>query len=183
MKQVYRIDSDGFYIEPVIIEDDQIIPSDCVELRPLDGLFKGKYTNGEWTEGLSQDEIDNLIGNTLENVKKNKLEELNNMCENTILGRFKANLDGVEYEFSYDDKAQSRFNGAPYLFSSMITTSIEWTAYLDNQRTSVILDEEKFNIVANAAFNHQKTNIDKFRQKITDLDAAQSIPEVNQIVW
>lgn len=115
--------------------------------------------------------------------KENKWNELDSACTNAILGRFKAILDGVEYEFSYDDQAQSRFNGTPYLFSSGIATSIEWTAYLNGQRTSVFLDEVKFNTVAKAAFNHQNANIAKFRQKITELTAVQNIPDFELIQW
>lgn len=62
MKQVYRLDSDGFYIEPVVIEPHETLP-DCIEVRPPDGLYKAQFIEGEWIEGMSQDEIE-AIKNT-----------------------------------------------------------------------------------------------------------------------
>lgn len=60
MKQVFRMDQNGFYLEPVIIEDEKNIPVDCTEIQPPDGLYKGKFVNGEWVESLTEDEINTL---------------------------------------------------------------------------------------------------------------------------
>jgi hypothetical protein len=57
--QVHRIDSDGFYIEPVLIEQNDVIEDEnIVTVDPPEGLYKPRWLNGEWTEGLSQEEID-----------------------------------------------------------------------------------------------------------------------------
>jgi hypothetical protein len=45
MKQVVRIDSAGFYVEPVILEDNDKVPSDCVESVPP-SLYKARYVDG-----------------------------------------------------------------------------------------------------------------------------------------
>lgn len=58
MKQVFRFDPNGFYIEPNVLEDNEPTPSDCTETQPPDGLYKGRFVNGQWFEGLSQEEID-----------------------------------------------------------------------------------------------------------------------------
>jgi hypothetical protein len=55
MKQVYRIDADGYYVEPVITDE---TPSDCIEVQPPQGLYRGKWTGSEWIEGMTQEEID-----------------------------------------------------------------------------------------------------------------------------
>jgi hypothetical protein len=34
MKQVFKIDSNGFYVEPVILQDNDKTPTDCVEAMP-----------------------------------------------------------------------------------------------------------------------------------------------------
>lgn len=132
---------------------------------------------------------------TLENIKQwfeddnflltktNKYKELDNACESTILGRFKVTIDGLEYEFSNDEKAQSRFNGTGYLFSEGMIMQVEWTTYLQGERTSISLTKEKFDIVALAALNHTNSNIEKFREKINQLNLAQTIEEVNAITW
>lgn len=58
MKQVFRIDHNGFYVEDVLLEDGQETPQDCREDRPPQGLYKPKYNGTDWVEGLSQTEID-----------------------------------------------------------------------------------------------------------------------------
>lgn len=62
MKQVFRIDGQGFYIEPVILNDNEPCPSDCREDKPQDGLYKIKRNSQDtgWEEGLTQPEIDNI---------------------------------------------------------------------------------------------------------------------------
>lgn len=55
MKQVYRIDADGYYVEPVIADE---TPSDCIEIQPPQGLYRAKWTGSEWIEDMAQEEID-----------------------------------------------------------------------------------------------------------------------------
>lgn len=58
---VYKIDSKGIYIEPVLLGESDDIPSDCVVVEPPDGLFQLKFVNGEWIEGLSSQDINEYI--------------------------------------------------------------------------------------------------------------------------
>lgn len=75
MKQVYRIDNQGFYIEPVILEENDKLTPDCVEEIPTMGLYRAQYVDGRWAEGMPQEEIE-AIKNTpqplaeLEQLKK-----------------------------------------------------------------------------------------------------------------
>lgn len=61
--QVYRIDKDGYFIEPILIDghlpSDQF-PKDLVLIKPTDGLFKAKWISEQWEEGLFQQEIDEI---------------------------------------------------------------------------------------------------------------------------
>lgn len=62
--QVYRIDKDGYFIEPILIDGNFLptdqFPKDLVLIKPTDGLFKAKWNSGQWEEGLSQQEIDEI---------------------------------------------------------------------------------------------------------------------------
>lgn len=60
MKVVFRYDTNGFYLAPVVLKEHEPIPQDCTEIRPPDGLYKGKFVGVEWVEGLSQEEIDSI---------------------------------------------------------------------------------------------------------------------------
>lgn len=62
MKQVYRIDSEKYYLEPVVLSHKEPIPVDCREETPPNGLFRAKRNSDDtaWIEGASQDEIEAL---------------------------------------------------------------------------------------------------------------------------
>lgn len=60
MKQVFKIDNEGFYIEDVILEDDDIIPIGCIEVECPDGFYRPKWNGRIWIEGLTKDEIEEL---------------------------------------------------------------------------------------------------------------------------
>jgi hypothetical protein len=90
MRQVFRIDENGFYVEPVLLEKDQEVPNDCSEAIPLEGLYKAKFVNGEWVEGLTQEELDTLKNilpepEPLETLKKQQ-ELMQQAIDDLILG-------------------------------------------------------------------------------------------------
>ncbi|MCL2096940.1 MAG: hypothetical protein FWH10_08565 [Oscillospiraceae bacterium] len=66
MREYYRFDEDGYYIEPVITEGyfdsegTEYTPEDLTEVRPPDGLYRGKFDKNkqEWVETGSPPEID-----------------------------------------------------------------------------------------------------------------------------
>jgi hypothetical protein len=58
VKQVYKINSNGLYVEPVVLSEGEELPSDCVEVMPIWGLYKAKWTGTTWIESLTQEEID-----------------------------------------------------------------------------------------------------------------------------
>jgi hypothetical protein len=61
MRHVYRYDENGIYIEPVELKDDENIPVNCTEVKPMGSFFRGKFENGQWIESLTQSEIDELV--------------------------------------------------------------------------------------------------------------------------
>lgn len=58
MKEVYRIDADGYYVEPVNVQGET--PADCVEVAPPNMLFNPRFVEGEWVQGMTQEEIEEL---------------------------------------------------------------------------------------------------------------------------
>ncbi|WJQ80867.1 hypothetical protein [Brevibacillus brevis] len=103
--QAYRIDVNGFFVEPVLISADlppEQIPEDIVKERPTDGLFKAKWTGDQWEEGLTSQEIgkiknwqrpqseSEIIGQQL--VEK-ELQILQLKNENKVLGQSIVSLE------------------------------------------------------------------------------------------
>lgn len=58
--QVYRIDDNGMFLEDVILHEGVEVPPDCIEIAPLQGLFKPKWTGEEWVEGATAEYITEL---------------------------------------------------------------------------------------------------------------------------
>lgn len=60
MKQAIKIDTNGYYVEPIIVSDDMENTSDIIVIACPDGLYKPKWTGSAWVEGATQDYIDSL---------------------------------------------------------------------------------------------------------------------------
>lgn len=187
MKEAYRYDNTGKYIEPVLVYPNEKggydLPENCTFEQAPQPNWKPVFMNGKWIETASVDEINRITGNTLETIRNKKIREFDSLCESTILGNFKATINNIEYSFSNDSKAQSRLNGVAVSFVRGYITEIEWTAYLNNERTSLVLTEAQFDIVAKAALTHTNGNIEKFRNKVSEISLAQSVEEINGIHW
>jgi hypothetical protein len=89
MKQVFKIDSNGFYVEPVILQANDKTPIDCVETMPP-SLFKAKFLDGAWVEGATTNEITDLKNvpqpvPELEELKKNQ-ELMQAALDDLLLG-------------------------------------------------------------------------------------------------
>jgi hypothetical protein len=119
----------------------------------------------------------------LENTKKKKYDELDNSCETSILGRFNVTINGIEYEFSYDMEAQSRFNGTGILFLGNKIEEIPWTAYQNNIRVRIILNKDDFDTVSMAALNHINRNIVKYNDLLVKVNNSTTINQVLAITW
>lgn len=79
MIQYLKIDDNGFYVEPVFLNDNETVPSNCImPYAPEQRFYKPKWNGLQWVEGLSQQEIDSINNNqpkplpTLEELKTNQ---------------------------------------------------------------------------------------------------------------
>lgn len=74
MRQFYRIDDDGYYIEPIVLDavenpkgdtytdpetglKYELPPNTVIDSFP-DGLFRPRFVNGEWLESAPEEEIE-----------------------------------------------------------------------------------------------------------------------------
>lgn len=51
MKKVIKVDINGLYLEDVILSDDELTPTDCVEMSCPDGFYRPKWDGTRWVEG------------------------------------------------------------------------------------------------------------------------------------
>jgi hypothetical protein len=121
--------------------------------------------------------------NSIDVIRQKKIDELDNACKNAILANFKATLNGIEYEFTYDNEAQNRFNGIGILFLGGQITSIPWTAYQNGERVRITLTKDDFNVISLAALKHQNDNVSKYSDLFVKVNNTISPDDVNQITW
>lgn len=51
MKKVLKIDLNGYYIEDILIEENESIPNSCIEVICPRGFIKPKWNGSKWIEG------------------------------------------------------------------------------------------------------------------------------------
>lgn len=102
MKQVFRYDQNGFYIEPVLLQDGEPIPTDCTEIQPQDGLYKGQFVKGAWVEGMAQSDL-------LPILRTQKINQLRASFNQAVNGTFTSNALGVAHTY-LAVQAQENYN-------------------------------------------------------------------------
>jgi hypothetical protein len=121
----------------------------------------------------------------LESTKKEKIQELNKMCNMTILGRFTSVVNGAPYQFSNDMEAQANFEKCDRAFDNGRIQEIAWTVYnSEGQVERVLLDPVTFEGVYLDHLAHIQNNISKFRDFLMpQVEEATTVEEVKQIKW
>ncbi|MED4206600.1 hypothetical protein [Neobacillus mesonae] len=56
MRQVFRFDKDGYFVEPVIIMEGETIPFDCTEKDLPQPCWKPKFDGVRWIEMATEEE-------------------------------------------------------------------------------------------------------------------------------
>lgn len=183
MMPVWEVSETGRIIEHYIMTEEQIhdavIEGRIMVSRPWgpgfwDPIFD--FSSGTWVEG-NPDAL-------LNSARQHKRDEMKMYCDSTILStRFKANVHGAVYEFSYDEQAQSRFNGVGLLFQKGMISQMEWTAYLNGERTRIMLSSSDFDIVSLSAMMHCDNNVVKYNKLLQDIEQANDLDSINAISW
>jgi len=117
---------------------------------------------------------------SLERYKAEKIAELNNACEATILAGFYCEATGHVYEFSAYD--QMNFT-QQYL---ILTSNLELTApilWKTEDAGVVEHTREEFIAVCETAEKHKRGNIEKYWQLKAQVENAATFEEVNAVQW
>lgn len=141
-------------------------------------------------DAVAFDDMFLAVGKTTQELRKEKMAELSQRCNQTILGRFAAQVDGVTYYFSNDTEAQSNFKDAKMSFDDgtvdiYMGGSVPWTAYDENGSVFRLrLTRDQFMPVNIARMFHQQNNVSKLRDDLEPkVDAATKPSEVTNITW
>lgn len=181
MKQVYRFDNNYIYKEPVVINDNDKIPSNCTSIRPPDGLFEAKFYNGEWIEGLPQDQISQLTGNTLDDIKQSKITEITNAQQNAD-ATFQSSALGSVHTYLSDEKAMGKFN-AEYTYVNSSDYDGQPILWYTIEEGGVNHTKDQFNQVWLEGRNIIANNFKKWDSLVKEIKGCTSVDEVNTIAW
>jgi hypothetical protein len=121
---------------------------------------------------------------SLTELKQNKLIELNQSCNDSILSGFDYTINGVQYHFGFDMESQFNFQGAITLLDKGIVQEIEWTVTNNGSYERIIIDKSTMNGLMLKILQHKDSNIKRFRNQLMPLvEAAQSEEQLDSIVW
>jgi hypothetical protein len=178
MKQVYKYDVNGTYLEPVMIEDNEPVPSYCTDIPLPQPNWKPVFQNGTWVETMTEDE-------RLTPLRAAKMDELENTCNQAIINGFDYTINGISYHFSCSLAAQSNFIGVNDLIKEGVITSKGWTVVNNTtgKTERIVLDIPTFNNVKMALFQHIDSNTSKLRDDLEPKVNAATVDQLPNIVW
>jgi hypothetical protein len=183
--QVYKYDSEGMYVEPILIEtnddDTYELPKNCTDKELPQPNYKPIFDKelNKWVETITQDELDVLKGNTLDNLKQNKLSELNSSYSIELTSGFTTNATGTPIRFKYGEIDQLNFTKRTNAVALGTSDPSFPFGTADGVFTFTV---DQWKLVAKDAENHEMSVYEKLVIKRNEVDVA-TIDEINNIVW
>ena len=123
---------------------------------------------------------------SLEDLKTFKLNQLNHLCNETIVNGFTYKIDDIVYKFSSSLEAQSNFQSTDSLFKDGLIAEVYWSATnIENGIVErITLNNKAFNDLRLALFHHINSNVSRFRDGLQPLVlTAKTNEEVDNINW
>lgn len=84
MKNVFRVDQEGYFVEPVRIAEKEKAPIDCVDVTPPNGLYNPKWNGSAWEEGMPQSEIDAIKNAPVQKTEIDILKEQQELMQQAL---------------------------------------------------------------------------------------------------
>lgn len=169
MKIIYEVDTNGKPImsNPILIEDNVDIPENHVELDP----------------STSYTETGEVFTQSLETVKVDKIKELDQACNESIVSGFPSSALGVEHIYPSDTEAQGNLQGA-ILDVLIDPTVVNGFKTLDAGYLNHNADQIKQ--VGKDWKDHLTSNLGKYNQmknQIKSYTSDNDIPTIKGVVW
>ena len=156
--------------------------------EPFHGMLRAKWDFDKkcWVETITPEERIcleygvNSVGEVLNIVKEEKISELRIECNQRIIEGF--SVDSENYSYNQDN--QINFQDTYQLFLNNMITEIAWNAYVDGEKTRVLLDKEKFQRVYLAGVKHKVDTISRLNDVLIPMvNSAESKEVVARIYW
>lgn len=180
--QVNRIDQDGFFVEPVLFDVEQVrqheagildLGEDIVTTQIQEGLFKPKWDGQQWLEGRQFEEI-------LAEAKTTKGEVLKEKANETILAGFKSSALGTEHSYSFDFEAQINLLGIKGMLSDPSFQGMSWSTW---EQGDVLHTKEQLQQLWDDGMGHKMFHQQRYWDLKRQVEAATTREDVTQINW
>lgn len=113
-------------------------------------------------------------------LKESKINDLKSECNQKIIDGF--TLDNEHY--SYSQEKQINFQDTYQLFLNNMITEISWNAYIDGEKTRVLLDKDKFQRVYLAGVKHKVDTMSRLNDVLIPMvNSAGGKEVVARIYW
>lgn len=171
LREVYKVDENGFLLpfETIVIDND--CPEGYIDLPVPEKLFRPRLVDGAWIEGGYPD---------LESYKEKKINELFSLREQQINSTFTSVINEEDVIFDYSIISQTRFKEmAVYILIDPAITSIEWRSV---SHGFLLLTREEFMQVLKDAASHKASIEYKYTYAKAHIDNAETTEEVDAIV-
>jgi hypothetical protein len=136
------------------------------------GKYNYKLTDGKVTERTSEEKIN------LDEVKQNKINELNQKCNEIITNGFYSNADGTNK--LYDFELENQINLLSLKQQAVNGNVISYYAKCESCHSYT---SEQFLQLAMDAENFKFNTIEKYKLLKTYVESLNSINEINSITW
>lgn len=189
-KTIYQVDINGFnWLATKGIYPEEEVPKGWTDVEPPTyptyKLIFDWETN-KWVETATPDEIVATehgvedVSEVIKLVKESKINDLKSECSQIIIDGF--TLDNEHY--SYSQEKQINFQDTYQLFLNNMITEIVWNAYVDGEKTRVVLDKDKFQRVYLAGVKHKVDTMSRLNDVLIPMvNNAESKEIVARIYW
>jgi len=177
----FVLDNDGNLIDIIPIERPPQQPQPLSEIETLrleQVQTKSELITIKQTFNLIPP-IENTI--TLEDYQKNKIYELNTLCNQTILNGFYSTCRGTEEFYSFSDLDQTNIMGYISMLNSDPTIQIIWKSA--NETLCTLYTREQMIQLAKDGLIHKQQHIYRFEVLRNQVMECVSIEEISEIVW
>lgn len=116
----------------------------------------------------------------LDHYKKDKIDELNEACEATILAGFYCEANGHYYGFSAYDQMNFTQQYLLLVSNPELTGPIRWKT---EDAGVIVHSREEFIAVCKTAERHKRGNIEKYWELKAQIENARTFEEVNAVHW
>jgi hypothetical protein len=86
MKQIFKYDDEGKYIEPILIGEEEELPLNCTDKELPQPNYKPVFKDGDWVETITQKELDELFNNPKPKTDEERLSLIEAALDDLLLG-------------------------------------------------------------------------------------------------